>query len=296
MPGIAWVFLLLLALAWGSTWPMMKTAVAEIPILSFRAFAVLGGATALLTIAKLFFGRVLPLPGEWRMIAVVGLFNVTLWYCLSSLAVTYLPAGRAALLAFTTPLWAMMIEGALYRTPLTRRRAAGILLALAAIAVLSYEDLFVAGASVVGIATILAASFSQTFGSIQQQRAGFSSPVYILIAWQMLIGGTPIVLGAPLIDGFAWVETVSMAAVLSSLWVTFFSICVGVVSWYSLLRVASMGFAAVGSLVVPFSAVSLSALLLGEALTANDIAGLVLITAAIATTVKRRKSGQRPQP
>jgi len=290
VPGIAWVFLLLLALAWGSTWPMMKTAVAEIPILSFRAFAVLGGATALLTIAKLFFGRVLPLPGEWRMIAVVGFFNVTLWYCLSSLAVTYLPAGRAALLAFTTPLWAMMIEGALYRSPLTARRGAGILLALTAIAVLSYEDLFVAGASIVGIAAILAASFSQTFGSIQQQRAGFQSPVYILIAWQMLVGGAPIVLSAPLIDGFAWIETVSMAAVLSSLWVTFFSICVGVVSWYSLLRVASMGFAAVGSLVVPFSAVSLSAFLLGETLTVSDSIGLVLITAAIATTVQRRKS------
>lgn len=289
VPGIAWALLLLLAMAWGTTWPMMKIAVAEIPILSFRAFSVLGGATALLIVARVFFGRILPHRDEWRMIAVVGGFNVALWYSLSALALTHLPAGRSALLAFTTPLWAMMIEGLLYKAPLTVRRGAGIVLALAAIALLSYQDLVTASASTVGIAAILAASFSQTFGSILQQRSGLRSPVYIHIGWQILIGGSPIVIGALLLDGVEWMETVSNKAILASMSVTFFSICVGVATWYSLLRITSMGFAAVGSLVVPFAAISLSALILGEPLTVIDAVGLVLITAAVGTTIKRKK-------
>ena len=266
---------------------MMKIAVTEIPILSFRAISVLGAAGTLLAVSGLFFRRLLPHPDEWRRIALVGLFNVTLWYCLSAIAVTYLPAGRSALLAFTTPLWAMIIEGVLFRAPLTKRRAAGIVLALAAIAVLSYQDFLSAGVSIFGVAAILAASFSQTCGSVLQQRTAFRSPVYLLIAWQIMIGGIPILAGAAFIDGFTWTETVSTKALLASASVAFFSICVGVASWYSLLRLASMSFAAVGSLVVPFAAISLSAALLDETLTLSDAVGLVLITAAVGTTIRK---------
>lgn len=291
IPKVAWLLLLLLALAWGSTWPMMKLAVAEIPVLSFRFISVLAGAATLFLVGWVKNRNILPKRWEWAGIARVGFFNVTLWYCLSALAVTTLPAGRAALLAFTTPLWAMIIEFLFYKAPITTRRAVGIVLALTAIGFLTFEDLFAANPSVIGIAAILIASFCQTFGSIFQQRAGFESPVYTLIPWQMILGGIPIVIAAPIIDGTAWMETVSPQAVLAAFSVAVFSICVGVVCWYTILTKTTMTFAALGSLVVPFAAISLSAAMLGEMLTVPDIVGLVLITAAIGTTVKRRRAG-----
>lgn len=290
IPAVAWLLLLVLALAWGSTWPMMKLAVAEVPVLSFRFISVVAGSATLFLVGWIKNRTILPKRWEWPTIIRIGLLNVTLWYCLSALAVTTLPAGRAALLAFTTPLWAMIIEFALYKAPLTVRRTFGIVLALLAIGFLTFEDLFAAEPSVIGIAAILAAAFCQTFGSILQQRAGFESPVYTLIPWQMVLGGIPILIAAPIIDGTAWMETVSLEAMLASFSVAVFSICVGVVCWYTILSKTTMTFAALGSLVVPFAAISLSAALLGEMLTVTDIIGLVLITAAIGTTIRRRRS------
>lgn len=290
IPAVAWLLLCLLALAWGSTWPMMKIAVAEIPVLSFRFISVIAGSATLFLVGWFKYRNILPKRWEWRTIIRIGLLNVALWYSLSALAVTTLPAGRAALLAFTTPLWAMVIETLLYKAPVTVRRAFGIALALTAIGFLTFEDLFAAEPSYIGIAAILAASFCQTFGSVLQQRAGFESPVYILIPWQMMLGGIPILIAAPIIDGTAWMQTVSMEAVLASLSVAVFSICVGVVCWYTILTKTTMTFAALGSLVVPFAAISLSAAILGEVLTVPDIIGLVLITAAIGTTIRRRRA------
>ncbi|RVU39195.1 DMT family transporter [Hwanghaeella grinnelliae] len=290
IPASAWLLLLVLALAWGSTWPMMKLAVAEIPVLSFRFISVVAGSMTLFMVGWIKNRNILPKRWEWSAIIRIGLLNVALWYSLSALAVTTLPAGRAALLAFTTPLWAMIIEMLLYKAPVTVRRAFGIVLALAAIGFLTFEDLFAVEPSFIGIAAILAASFCQTFGSILQQRAGFESPVYTLIPWQMVLGGIPILIAAPIIDGTEWMGTVSLEAVLASFSVAVFSICVGVVSWYTILSKTTMTFAALGSLVVPFAAISLSAVLLGETLTATDIIGLVLITAAIGTTIRRRRA------
>ena len=289
IPAVAWLLLLLLALAWGSTWPMMKLAVAEIPILSFRFISVAAGSLTLFAVGWIKNRDILPKRWEWPTIFRIGLLNVTLWYCLSALAVTTLPAGRAALLAFTTPLWAMIIETLLYKAPITVRRAFGIVLALLAIGFLTFEDLFAATPSMIGIAAILAAAFFQTFGSILQQRAGFESPGYTLIPWQMVLGGIPILIAAPIIDGTEWMETVSLEALGAAFSVAVFSICVGVVCWYTILTKTTMTFAALGSLVVPFAAISLSAAMLGEMLTMMDVIGLVLITAAIGTTIRRRR-------
>lgn len=292
IPGRAWLFLLMMALAWGATWPLMKTAVAEIPVFSFRAINVIGASSALMAVSWLTARRVLPYPGEWRRIWIIGLFNVGIWFSLSAVALQTIPAGRGALLAFTTPLWAMMLERAFYGVPVTGRRGLGILLALAAIAVLTYRDLLSETPSYIGIVAILVAAFAQTTGSVLQQRSRFQTPLFALIGWQMLLGGMPIVIAAALLDDQSWQASVSFEALSATIALTFFSICCGVIAWYSLLRVTNMGFAAVGSLVVPFSGVMLSAVTLGEVLTPQDIAGLVLITAAIAVTTRASRSGK----
>ena len=291
IPGLAWLLLFVMAMAWGTTWPFMKIAVAEIPVLSFRSLNVIGGAAALLSVSWIVKRRILPRPNEWRRIALIGFFNITLWFLLSAVSLQTLPAGRAALLAFSTPLWAMLIEWTLFRSPFTTKRTIGIILALAAIAVLSYKDVLSATSSYIGIIAILTASFSQTFGAVLQQRSKFDSPLFTLIGWQMLIGGIPILIGTAIFDDMKWVETVSREAILATTSITFFSICFGVIAWYNLLRITHMGFAAVGSLVVPFAAVSLSALMIGEFLSPQDMIGLVLITAAIAATAKRNRHG-----
>ena len=50
--SILWV-LVALTLGWGFNWPMIKLALSEVPVFSFRSACLLGGAAGLFAIAKL---------------------------------------------------------------------------------------------------------------------------------------------------------------------------------------------------------------------------------------------------
>jgi hypothetical protein len=44
LPRSTWALLTMLTLGWGFNWPMMKLAVNEVPVLSFRALCLALGA------------------------------------------------------------------------------------------------------------------------------------------------------------------------------------------------------------------------------------------------------------
>ena len=69
-----------LTLAWGAGWPVMKIAVTELPIFTFRAITGWGGGAVVLALVAAKGGPLLPHRSEWRLTAVAGLFNVTGWF------------------------------------------------------------------------------------------------------------------------------------------------------------------------------------------------------------------------
>ena len=76
--SILWV-LAALTLGWGFNWPMIKLALTELPVFSFRSVCLLGGAAGLFAIAA--FAR-LPLRvprGQWGRLLLIALFNITIW-------------------------------------------------------------------------------------------------------------------------------------------------------------------------------------------------------------------------
>src|SRR3954464_4789152 len=89
------VLLLLVALAWGFNWLMLKIALAEMPPLHFRTWCVFGGALGLFAIAAA-GRRPLAVPrGQWGRLLAVTLFNVTAWNVLVAYGVTLMESGRA---------------------------------------------------------------------------------------------------------------------------------------------------------------------------------------------------------
>src|SRR3954463_10017037 len=100
-PRSALALVLLVALAWGFNWPMLKIALAEMAPLHFRTWCVLGGAAGPFSIAPV-RGRSLAVPrGQWGRLAAVTLFNVTAWNVLVAYGVTLMESGRASILGFT---------------------------------------------------------------------------------------------------------------------------------------------------------------------------------------------------
>jgi drug/metabolite transporter (DMT)-like permease len=98
----------LLALGWGFSWPVMKVVMAEMPPLHFRVLCLAAGAAGLFAIAR---ANRLPIrvpPGAWPRLIAITLFNVAAWNVLAVYGVTFMESGRAAIFAYTFPVWGVL--------------------------------------------------------------------------------------------------------------------------------------------------------------------------------------------
>src|SRR3977135_3652371 len=118
----------LLALGWGFNWPVMKVVMAEMPPLHFRVLCLAAGAGGLFAIAR---ANRLPIrvpPGAWPRLIAITLFNVAAWNVLAVYGITFMESGRAAILAYTFPVWGVLLGGGVLREPVPGSRLTGVVL------------------------------------------------------------------------------------------------------------------------------------------------------------------------
>ena len=101
--------LVLLIVVWTLVWPLFRFVVQEIPPLVFRMSAGIPAAIILLLIAKIRSKKLIIPKKNWTSLILISLFNVTLWQVLMLYGVSLLGGGRAAVLGYTMPVWAVMI-------------------------------------------------------------------------------------------------------------------------------------------------------------------------------------------
>lgn len=293
VPPAAWLLLAGLTVAWGSMWPLLKIALGDIPLFSLRAGSAAGAALVLFAVAAASGIALAPRREERGKLVLCALVAVSAWFFLSALGVSLLPAGRAALLAYTMPLWALLIGVVFLNERLTLRRLLGVASGLAAILLFVYDDLAAtsdtagseAGFPALGIIVILGAALAWSVGSTLQKQFDFKTPLSTLVGWQFLIGSVPLAGIAVMTDGTAWVATVSAEALLAALSVTLVSQAFGLWCWYSILKLTDMAFASIAVLSVPLMTQVLSAVLLGETFGPVEAVGLALITLGLATVL-----------
>jgi len=109
-PRIVYLYLAIVVVSWAANWPLMKLALADAPPLSFAWLRLIG---ALVLMAPLFVASRLPLipeRGERLGLARVGLLQIGGFLVCSMVGLSIVPAGRAVVLAYTMPLWAIALE------------------------------------------------------------------------------------------------------------------------------------------------------------------------------------------
>lgn len=277
-------------------WPLLKFALDEIPLFSLRASTAFGAAIALFAVAATSGISLVPHRGERGRMVLCALVAVSAWFFLSGLGVSLLPAGRAAMLAYTMPLWALLIGVIFLKERLTLRRVFGVAAGVAAIVVFVWDDLSVpedpvprgTGAPAIGIIVILGAALAWSIGSTLQKQFDFKTPLSTLVGWQFLIGSGPLFAVAAIADGTDWVAQVSTQAILAALCVTLISQAFGLWCWYSILKMTDMAFASIAVLSVPMMTQVLSAVILGEVFGPVEATGLALITLGLATVLPLR--------
>ncbi|MCU0896995.1 MAG: DMT family transporter [Burkholderiales bacterium] len=278
--------LVALTLGWGFNWPVMKVVLTEMAPLHFRTWCLFFGAAGVFLIAR---ANRLPIgvpEGAWGKLVVISLFNMTGWNILAIYGIPLLESGRAAILGYTMPVWSVVLGTVFLGERFTARRALGVALGMAGMALLFAGEVAALGRSPLGATLMVSAAISWAIGTVLMKRWKLAMPASTLTAWQMLIGGIPIVLLA------LFVEKGSFRFWELSLWPALgvvYNLTVAFVfaqwAWIKIALLAPIGVSTLSTLMIPVVGVFSGMLVLGERPHWTDFAALVLVVASLATVM-----------
>src|ERR1700716_3578793 len=128
------MFLAITSVGWGFNWPVTKYLLSDRPPLPMRGTT--GGAGgSLLALLAILRGQSLRVPREmWPRLVLAAFLNVACWMTLMGLARLWLPAGEAALIAYTMPVWASMLAWPILGERPNLLRVVSLVMALAGLA------------------------------------------------------------------------------------------------------------------------------------------------------------------
>ncbi len=280
-PIVAIILLAALSIAWGVSWPTMKTVVGELPIFTFRMLTAWGGGVCVLLLTGLVGNGIWLHKRDIGPTIIAGMLNITGWLYFTALGLTILPAGRAAVLAYTMPLWSFLAGIVLMQEPVTRRRVISLICGLGAVLVLAGDDLLRFGAAPLGVLAILAAAASWGIGTVIQKKVPWRTPLFTVAAWQLLIGGIPLAAIALIYETDPY-RNLTLGGALGMAYVILIATVFGYWAWFRIVRLVPTSIASLGALPVPLIGVTASTLVLGESLGWPELAALALATISLA--------------
>lgn len=281
LPATGIALLGALTLAWGLNWPAMKLGLADFQPWTFRTFCLLTGGLGLLAIAKAGGYSLKIARHERGPLCLVALFNITAWHMLSAYGVTLIHASRAVIIAYTMPLWAVILGRLLLREPLTRARGLALVLGLGGLTILIGPELRALWAAPIGALLMLGASICWALGTVLLKYLRWTMPTILLTAWQLTLGGVPVMLGKFLLEPVPALASVSLAGALGTAYAALIGVLFCHYAWFKVVRLLPAAIAAIGTLGIPAVGVFASAWLLGEPVGASELSALALIISAL---------------
>ena len=181
---VGYLLLVATSVGWGLNWPVTKRLLAELPPLSMRGLSGIVGA-ALLALLALAFKQSLKVPRElWPRLLLLSILNVTSWMALMGLALVYLPASEAAVMAYTMPVWAAALAWPILGERISLMRVVALLMALAGLVVLMGGGGIAASyAKLPGIVMALLGAFGFALGTVFAKRWPLALPPLTSAVW-----------------------------------------------------------------------------------------------------------------
>jgi len=275
------VFLAITSIGWGFNWPVIKYLLGELPPLTMRGVTGVIGA-ALLAALALVRGRSLKVPrGIWPRLGLAALLNVTGWMVLMGLALLWLPASEAALIAYTMPVWASLLAWPVLGERPTVLRTVALVMAFAGLAaIMGGNGISATTEKWPGIVMALCGALGFALGTVLAKRLPVPLPPIPAAAWQIGLGCFPVAVAGLLIET-THIEKVSQLG----WWLLSYSIviqfCIAYVSWFAALARLPASVAAIGTMAVPVIGVVASAMALHEPLGLTQIVALVFTLAGV---------------
>jgi drug/metabolite transporter (DMT)-like permease len=280
------MFLAITSIGWGFNWPVTKFLIGELPPLTLRGLSGVVGALllAVLAVAR---GQSLYVPRKmWGRLVLAAVLNVSGWMVLMGLALLWLPASEAALIAYTMPVWASLIAWPVLGERPTLLRTLALVMAFAGLAsIMGGNGIAASEAKLPGIVMALVGSIGFAVGTVLSKRHPLHLPPIPGAAWQVGLGCLPVAIVGLLLETSHWGAVTPLGW-----WLLVYSVlgqfCIAYVCWFAALARLPASVAAIGTMAVPVIGVVASAIALHEPLGTGQIAALIFTLAGVALATR----------
>ncbi|MDR2744293.1 MAG: DMT family transporter [Desulfovibrio sp.] len=179
----------LVVVFWGFNWPVVKLLVQAIPPLWSAALRCIIATAVILVIQCAAGVFVIPKRRDISIILVVGILNMTIGSAFMAAGLQFVPAGRSAVLGYTTPLWVAPGAWLFLHEVLSPRRLLGVAAGLAGVLVLCDPLSIDAGSGtlLLGYGLLLLNAFAWAVAILCiRAHVWLSTPLQLLF-WQLLL-------------------------------------------------------------------------------------------------------------
>lgn len=280
--GLEVALLVSIGVFWGLNWPAVRIALTELPPLTLRAIGFSAGALLLALVVWWRGERLWPRRVELPALILTSLFSVLGFNVFTAYGQLHTETSRAAIIAFTMPVWATLLAVVWLGERLTRLRSIALLLGMGGLGLLLGQDLFAVGRSPLGTLLVLGAALSWAVGTILLKRRRWSLTALAQGVWLMALSAPPVILAALLIERPWTLGTPSLpvATALTYHIVLPMAYCYAV--WAVLVNRLPAPVVATGTLLIPVVGVLSAVALLGEPLGWRKLLALLLVLASVA--------------
>lgn len=282
--GIA--LLAVTAIGWGLNFPIMKFLLSEWPPLSARGLSGIVGAAALALIAVWQRQR-LAVPRAMRLrLVLVSVLTISSWVAFMGLALVWLDAREAAVLAISVPVWVALLAWPVLGERLTALRAAALVVALGGIFILIGGNSIDAGIEKLpGLLMALVGAVCVGLGTVLTKHFPLEMPPTSLAAWQIGIGCVPVAIAGLLIER---PDPAALSAVgwASMVYLTLVQFCLCYVCWFAALERLPAATASIGTLLVPVVGVLSAAAMLHEPFGLREFVALAVALGGVGLALR----------
>ncbi|WP_151718174.1 DMT family transporter [Gemmobacter serpentinus] len=280
---------LVFALIWSSAYATARLIVVDAgPLLSLAIRFSLSGAMAVGIGAAL--GQSLRLTrAQWRATLVFGLCQNAIYLGLNFVAMQWIEASLAAIIASTMPLIVAGLGWALLGQRLPPLGVAGLVTGFAGVGLIMLSRLG-GGADPVGVVLCLIAALALATATLMLRNASSGGNLMVVVGYQMWVGAA-----------ILWLVTLAVEPLrlnLTPQWalaMAYQILMPGILAtalWFALVRRIGAVKAATFHFLNPFFGVAIAALLLGEAIRLSDIIGVAVVMAGILAVQLSRQASQ----
>jgi drug/metabolite transporter (DMT)-like permease len=292
-PPLVYVYLAAIVLSWALNWPLMKLAIGDVPPLTFVLLRLVG-SLLLIAPALLATGQgILPVRGERATLFWVGELQVAGFLILSIIGLSIVPAGRAIVLAYTMPLWAIPIGRFLWPEPVGRAQIFDAAIGFVGLVLFMNPGLvdWSDWRMVAGNALLIGAAILWALGSCLYRQRSWQSPFWVQTFWQLAVSVVPVAAIVAIVGAGSVRWSFGVIAILA--YNALVTTALGYFLWGKVLSMMPAATAGQVLTLTPIGGFVLSTALFGGAVTPDIAISIALIVAGIFVTLRRRAEFRR---